>query len=123
MILDAEMLFSNAQSVAATTYSQKALDLGGPVGGSILRLFVHADTSGTGGGTFSVTLESSADGESYTAHYSTAGVEASSIEEGERLVDMPLPADCGRWVRLNYTINGTASLLLTSGLVLDTDTL
>lgn len=123
MIIDAQNLFSNAQTVSATAASTNVVDLGpGKIGGSLVRLFVAGDT-GSGAGTVTVALQSCATAAgTYVTHFTSGAVAGTAMANGYQVLSIPLPADCEQYVKLAYTVSGTFSAKLTAGLVWETPT-
>lgn len=123
MIIDAQNLFSNAQTVSATAAGTNVVDLGpGKIGGSLVRLFVAGD-AGSGAGTVTVALQSCAtEGGAYVTHFTSGAVAGTAMANGYQVLSIPLPADCEQYVKLQYTVSGTFSAKLTAGLVWETPT-
>lgn len=122
MIIDRENLFSNEQTVSASVQATNIVDCGkGAINGSLIRLFVTG-SNGSGSGTIAITLSScDTQNGSYVTHYTSGGIAGTTIGAGYQLLSMPLPADCKRFVKVSYTVSGTASAKLTAGLVFDTE--
>lgn len=123
MIIDADNLFSNAQTVTATAASTNTLDLGpGKIGGSLVRLFVTAD-EGTGAGTIAIGLQScDTVGGTYKTHYTTPAIAGTAMAAPYQVISMPLPAGCEQFVKLSFTVANTVSAKITAGLVWEDQT-
>ena len=126
MIIDKELMFSEAQAVTSTASSTNIVDLGvGDIGPSeALSLFVNAGTVFTGTGTITVSLRTS-DTLSSGALASpivvaTFPLTNAQIKAGGKLVAARLPHGMKRYADANYTVDGTvAAGKVTAGLVLD----
>jgi len=117
MILDKELLFSDAQAVTATAVSTNIVDLGPVAAGQLdrdigqgepLRLVVICDTTAlsTGSSTVTVSIETddAATFPSATVLYQSAAIAKASITAGARLIDIPLPKGFETFMRLRYTV-------------------
>ena len=120
MIIDANLLFFNNEAFSSAGESD-AVDIGEKsVGNAVIRLFVTASLDSTSGATATFAL-SSADEEDgdYTTHYTTGAIADTVLAESPSVISMPLPSDCGQYVKLTVsgaTVDGT----LLAGLALDT---
>ncbi len=121
-IMDAQLLFSDAQAVTSTAVSTNLLDLG-PLhadntdrdigAGSPLRLIVICDTTAQSTGSSTVTISLETDDASTfpsaTTLFTTAAIAKASITAGTKLVDTALPKGFEKYAQLRYTV-ATANL-------------
>lgn len=117
MLMDAKLLFSDNQGSITTANtahdSTNYLDLGyaspNPGEGNPLHLVVQVGATafaGTGG-TLAIALLSSADNSSWTTHWTSSAIAVGSLTAGAELVDMALPNDIRRYVKLTYTTHAS----------------
>lgn len=114
MIIDAQLLFSDAQALTATAVSTNIIDLGadrnigqGEPMAVVVCIDVAADRT-TGDETYTVTLQTD-DNAAFSSASSVGGAYSILVyPAGTRFV-IPLPAgtETERFVRLNYTLGGT----------------
>ncbi|MDE5680753.1 MAG: hypothetical protein K2I05_00170 [Mailhella sp.] len=129
MYLDAELLFSHAQKISTSQYSDKTLDLGGQEGGGtpvfplvqivegfggLVSLTVHIQ-SADGGKPFAELTE-----EDWRTVLSSKPLPLAEIEKPCSVGFGSLPPRAGRYLRVFYEVEGAAAKgALTAGLVLD----
>ena len=121
MIIDKELMFSDAQAVRATAESTRTVDVGdGDAGASPLELVALSATDATGDGTLVVSLQSgdSATG-SFTDVVQSRGLKAADLKAGASVLPIRVPRGVQRCLRLQYTVTGTLSAALTAFLTLD----
>lgn len=111
-IFDAELMFSDKQSVTATAASTTTIDCGqellttGVNGGMDLFVLAVATADYTGDGTITVALQ---DCDSATGTFSTiASAPAVTASEFSRVL-IPMPLSHKQYLKLNYTVSGTAT--------------
>ena len=126
MILDANTLFSNAQAITTSAGSDNAVDTGADrdIGGgrpvevfaqvvsnfsTLTSLTVGLQTDDTPTFSEAVTLQE------------TAAIPVADLKAGYRFALSTLPKGCKRYLRLYYTVAGSAATAgsVTAGLVLD----
>lgn len=132
MIFDKELMFSEEQdlSQAAGDYaSTNVIDLGvAKIGkGEPLRIFCQAIEAFKGpGATVTFALQTD-DNESFstpTTIHTSGAIGVATLVAGYRSIDLPLPSNTERYVRLYYTIASaaTTSGTVTAGLIKDEQT-
>ena len=128
MILDKNNIFSNAQSVTATTTATDTLDLGegdlGPAEG--ISLFVNVQEPYTGSGTMTVelktasTLTSTGTLQGGGTTIATYPLENQALIQGGKVLAARLPQGLSRYCAINYQVVGALSTgTITAGLVMD----
>lgn len=133
MIIDKELMFSDAQAVTSTAASTNIIDLGvdrdlGDMAGKNLTLVVKtgADAfASTGSSTLTIALQTDSTSafSSATALWTSASIAKASLTADTVVAKIPVPRTTERYLRLNYTV-GTADFTagaLTSALVLDAE--
>lgn len=128
MILDKELIFSDAQApTTGATDSTNVIDLGA-VGDAKdeMHLWIGVNTTVTSGGaaTVAFSLQTSADNSSYSVLWSSAAIAKATLVAGYNVVKMRLPQGCKRYLKVVYTV---ATADLTAGkfdalLVMDAQT-
>lgn len=117
MIIDAQLRFSVAQSVAATAVSTNVIDLGTErrIGtGEPMVVAIVVTTALDGGNadeTYTVTIQTD-DNEAFSSATTLAGTAAVSMPRGSAAgtrfyIPIPPGAATERYIRLNYTVAGT----------------
>ncbi len=130
MILDRQLLLSNAQAITATAVSTNAIDLAGArdIGiGDNLDLFIRVIAPLTGGTSvqFAYITSANADLSVATVIVQTPPIPAASLVAGSEWLRIQVPAlsDAAsrqRYVGVSYTVAGAFSAgTVTAGLVLD----
>lgn len=135
MLFDALNMFSEAQAITGTAASQKVIDLGPAYplsgnsnGASGLEIaLVAVDTFAPTTATLSVeirtsnTLTSTGALSSPTVMATTAGILATELRGGKKVLHMPrVPITAKRYVDLNYKPSATLTAgTITAGLVVD----
>ena len=135
MLFDAKLLFSDAQAVTETAVSTNVVDVGkssrvpyatqdlkrdvGPGEPQAIRIQVVEDFATLT--SLMVTLQTD-DAENFSSPTSIAvspAVAVADLKAGKYFSIEYLPHDCKRYLRLNYTVTGTAATAgkLTSGMV------
>ena len=129
MIIDKELVFSEAQAVTATASSTNIVDLGvGDTGVSkALTLVVDIPTVFTGTGTIVITFNTgsamSAGAITSPTVMATFSPTNAQIKAGGRMYTVPLPIGMKRYCDLTYTVDGTvAAGKITAFLVMDLQT-
>lgn len=109
MILDADLLFSNKQAVTATATSTNEIDLGaaGDAIGQELTIHVVVDTAFATLTSLAVSLETSADGSTWTTVLSGPAVPRASLTKGASIFCVRVPQGLSRYVRMKYTVGGS----------------
>ena len=131
MLLDKENLFSNAQTINTTTFSEDYIDLGAhedenqkyhykgeiAVFAQVVRAFV-------GGNGFAVQLITSDDPNfgSYDVLHQTAALNTAQLIAGYQFRFSRLPSAVKRYVGLNYMSDEETDGAITAGLVFDVQT-
>lgn len=110
MLIDAQHLFSDAQALTATGASTNSIDLGsdrdiGPGEPMAVVLKFDAALAGTSP-TISVAIQTD-DNSSFSSPTTIITSQTLSSAAAGTQVVVPLPAANERYVRLNYTLNGT----------------
>ena len=126
MILDANTLFSNAQAITASAGSDNAVDAGADRdvgGGRPVEVFAQVVEDFATLTSLKVGLQT-ADDAAFAAPVTlqeTAAIPAASLKAGYQFALSTLPKGCRRYLRLYYTVAGTAATAgaVTAGLVLD----
>ena len=127
MIMDAQLLPSDAQAVTTTAPSVNAIDLGvaRDIGrGAPLRA-VAVVTAGFAGGTSiraDLVESDNADLSSPATLVTGNATTTANAVAGRKLADVIVPTTSKRYLGFNYVVSGTMSAgKVTAGLVLDTD--
>lgn len=109
MILDADLLFSNKQAVTTTATSTNEIDLGaaGDAIGQELTIHVVVDTAFATLTSLAVSLETSADGSTWTTVLSGPAVPRASLTKGANIFCVRVPQGLSRYVRMKYTVGGS----------------
>lgn len=109
MILDADLLFSNKQAVTTTATSTNEIDLGvaGDAIGQELTIHVVVDTAFATLTSLTVSLETSANGSTWTTVLSGPAVPRASLTKGANIFCVRVPQGLSRYVRLKYTVGGS----------------
>lgn len=121
-IMDAQLLFSDAQAVTNTQVSTNVIDLG-PLytdntdrdigAGEPLRLVVICDTTVQSAGSSTITISLQTDDAatfpSQATIYTSPAIAKATAVAGTRLIDIAIPKGVEKYLRLNYDI-GTADL-------------
>lgn len=109
MILDADLLFSNKQAVTATATSTNVIDLGaaGDAIGQELTIHVVVDTAFATLASLAVSLETSADGSTWTTVLSGPAVPRARLTKGANIFCVRVPQGLSRYVRMKYTVGGS----------------
>jgi hypothetical protein len=111
MILDKNLLVSNAQAVTSSGASTDYIDFGaiGEAFGNELYLVVQVDTTATASGSATVNfqLESDSDSGFATAkvvNFDSGAIGKASLVAGAEIVKVKLPIGIKRYARLYYTV-------------------
>ena len=131
MIADGNLLFSNAQTYAATADSTNVLDFGVAEDLGIterpLEIFIdHLNVpvgSSPGTTTIQTTLLTSSDNTNFTLLATGPVVLTTAFTAGAKWV-MDIPPGCKRYVKMNYAVASgslTTAAMVTSGIVLNSD--
>lgn len=109
MILDADLVFSNKQAVTTTATSTNEIDLGaaGDAIGQELTIHVVVDTAFATLTSLAVSLETSADGSTWTTVLSGPAVPRASLTKGANIFCVRVPQGLSRYVRMKYTVGGS----------------
>lgn len=109
MILDADLVFSNKQAVTTTATSTNEIDLGvaGDAIGQELTIHVVVDTAFATLTSLTVSLETSADGSTWTTVLSGPAVPRASLTKGANIFCVRVPQGLSRYVRMKYTVGGS----------------
>lgn len=109
MILDADLVFSNKQAVKTTATSTNEIDLGaaGDAIGQELTIHVVVDTAFATLTSLAVSLETSADGSTWTTVLSGPAVPRASLTKGANIFCVRVPQGLSRYVRMKYTVGGS----------------
>lgn len=122
MILDAQLLFSDAQAVTSTEVSDNIVDLG-PLhadntdrdigAGESLRLVIICDTAAQSTGsstvTFSLQTDDTSTFGSATTLWTSSAIAKATLVAGYKVADIALPKGFEKYARLNYAV-ATADL-------------
>lgn len=124
MILDKQNMFSEGQAVTASAASTNVIDLGGPDSGrSDLEIFCKVSEAFNNLTSLGVKAQTDS-----AENFSTAEdlpvaqtLPLASLTLNAEVFKVKLPHGCKRYVRLYYTVTGTAPTTgkITAGLVLD----
>jgi len=112
MITDKENTFSAAQALTATAGSD-TIDTSGVgdwgIGCDGLYIVVNVDTAFTSAGSTTMTIALQTDDNtafsSATTLYTSASIAKATMVAGARLLHIPLPIGCERYIRLYYTVS------------------
>ena len=112
MLFDAKLLFSNKQAITATAVSTDSVDTGSTkdVGkdGSV-SLCVQVTETFTLLTSLAIAIQTDSDSAFGTVEtLATVTVPLASLKAGYKLPIITLPQGCKRYIRLNYTVAGTA---------------
>lgn len=110
MILDANLLFSDAQEITSTANST-VVDLKAPgdaVGQELLIRAVVGETF-TGLTSLQVKIQTSGDNSAWEDVLLTPAIVAAKLTKGAEILAVRVPKGLKQYVRLNYTVSGTAS--------------
>lgn len=109
MILDAELLFGKDQAVTATATSTNVIDLGvaGDAIGQELTFHVIVTAVFATLTSLAVSIETSADDDTYTPVLSGPAIAAASLTKGKEIFTVRVPRGLSRYVRLKYTVAGS----------------
>lgn len=129
MILDKELMFSEAQAITTTAASTNVIDLGADhnLGGKVIELFVTTDAAfqSTTTSTLTVALQTDSTSafSSATALFTSAAINKSALTSNTMQVRVAVPHTTERYLRLNYTVGGAdfTAGAVTAGLVLDVE--
>lgn len=109
--------FGNAgtgQAITGSAASEKVIDQtaeGDALAlGAALACRCVASVAGSGDGTISVALQTSDDNVTWKTLLQTGGITGSEIAAGDLLSDFRVPAGCKRYLRVYYTVSGSASV-------------
>ncbi len=112
MILDNELIFSDKQAITATAASTNVLDLGSVDAGNSDNLFVSVsvDEGFTNLTSLGIKLQSASNAAFTTPVDSSLSstVLLADLTAGTEAVKAKLPFDLERYVRMYYTVTGTA---------------
>jgi len=122
MILDSQLLFSDAQAVTSTAASSNVIDLG-PLhtdntdrdigAGASLRLVIITDTAALSTGsstvTFSLETDDNVTFSSATTLWTSTAIAKATLVAGYKVADIPLPKGFEIYTRVKYTV-ATADL-------------
>ncbi len=112
MIIDAELRFSEEQAVTVTATSTKVLDfttMGASIGAP-LNLIVSVTDNFVGSGTLQVGIESS-DNETFASAETlvqSGSLATEKLTAGAIAFRVPLPYGTKRYLRVKYTVTGSA---------------
>lgn len=113
MLLDYQLQFSDAQAVTESAASTNVIDTGiadANLGGSgNVWVCVTVNTAFAGGTNMTVTLQDSADDNTYATLLASEEYLEAALTKGVRLLWVPLPAEHARYLRVYYTVTGTHS--------------
>jgi len=113
MILDKELMMSQAQAVTATAASTNVIDLGARLGldpglSDDLWLQIRVDTAATASGSATVTFALQTDDDeafgSATTLWTSTAIGKATLAAGYNVVRMRLPLGVERYVRVYYTV-------------------
>lgn len=109
-ILDAELLFSKDQEVKSTSASQ-VIDLQEPgdAVGQELTIRTIVSTAFAGLSSLQIKLQTSEDNASYADVLMTPAIAVANLKKGAEIFCVRVPHGLKRYVRLNYTVSGTAT--------------
>jgi len=109
-ILDYQLQFSDAQAVTTTAASINVIDTGiadSNLGGAgNAWVCVTVNTTFTGATSMTVTLQDSADDDTYATLLASEVYLEAALVKGEKLLWVPLPAEHARYLRIYYTVTG-----------------
>jgi hypothetical protein len=109
-ILDYQLQFSDAQPVTTTAASTNVIDTGiadSNLGGAgNAWVCVTVNTAFTGATNMTVTLQDSADDDTYATLLASEVYLEAALVKGEKLLWVPLPAEHARYLRIYYTVTG-----------------
>lgn len=126
MIMDKELLFSDAQAVTTTAASTNSVDLGplasgqsgrDPGAGEEIRLVIITDvlvaSTTTSTVTFSLEADNVSDFTTAVAIWTSAAIDKATLVAGYKVADVAVPkANSAKYLRVKYTVTGAD---LTSG--------
>lgn len=113
MIIDRLNTFSSAQALTGTAASTDIIDTrgAGDIGIAECPMFilVGVDTTFTSSGSTTMTIKIQTDDNasfsSATDLYTSASIAKATMVAGTRLLHIPLPIGCERYIRLYYTVS------------------
>lgn len=110
MILDANLLFSDAQKITGTATSE-VVDLKAPGDAVGQELLIRAVVGEAFAGLTSlqIKIQTSADDSTWEDVLLTPAIVAAKLTKGKEILAVRVPKGLKRYVRLNYTVSGTAS--------------
>lgn len=113
-MIDNSLVISDEKELTSTGAVSQTLDLGleGYAKGDPVHLkcIVTEAFTSAGSATLAVTVASSAsESGTYVTHHSLSAVAVADLTLGETLVDIVLPANTDRWIKITYTV-GTAAM-------------
>jgi hypothetical protein len=110
MILDANLLFSDAQKITSTATSE-VVDLKAPGDAVGQELLIRAVVGEAFAGLTSlqIKIQTSADDSTWEDVLLTPAIAAAKLTKGKEILAVRVPKGLKRYVRLNYTVSGTAS--------------
>lgn len=111
MILDAKLVFSDAQAITSTADSTNVLDFGNadPNQGEGTKLVLHVDVdtafTASGSATLTVNLLSSADDSTYVStKLLTGAIPKATLVAGYKIFETSIPYEFLRYMKLVYTV-------------------
>ena len=111
MILDKELVFSEAQAVKSTAASTKVVDLGaaGDAIGQELTFHAVVGTTFAGLTNIKIAVQTSEDGTTWTDMVSSGTIALANLTAGSEVFCVRIPQGLKRHIRLNYTVSGTGT--------------
>ncbi len=111
-MVDSLLFISTDKALTSQGAVNDTLDLGlagyGPGDPIQLKCLVTEAFTSLGSATLAITVASSAtEGGTYVTHFSLGATAKTALTLGALLIDMVMPANLNRWVKVTYTI-GTA---------------
>lgn len=149
MIIDSQLLFSNAQAITTSAASESVYDAtGAPLNGTNIgiastfatdlgvgdgvakpKVCAYVGTAFAGGTSVTIAFQGSTDGTTYTTYVTTPALVTATLTAGRRVAAFDWPATpeqdtLPRYYRLYYTVSGTYTAgTLTAGIGLQQDQL
>jgi hypothetical protein len=140
MLFDANLLFSNYQSLAVTAATSGSVasttvidlsvsrDLGeandgiGSVPKIVVMSTQSAITSACGSATLNIQFQGSTDSSNWTTYIETGAMTTTSLTSGSMIANFAWPrraigAAVPRYVRLNYSFSGSTTAVISTGIV------
>lgn len=113
MSIDAKHIFSAQQSGAGSSgdvvASSNVIDLGsGKAGLQPMAVVATVQTAFSGSGKLQAVLQDSANNSDYTDVLSGAVIDGAALVKGKKLLNVSLPPDLQRYIRLAYKITSAA---------------